>query len=184
MPGRRHEMMSGRGWFDCAAHSAPARSLFSYSAPFSEAHSTVQSLILLPRRHSFPWFVCLIVVICSRPMPSSSSLVPLVVSFGEERDVAMSSDYVGKQAGRVGDAIRIRSCSRPSVVSRPVCRLVRRGVGRGVPVVVRAIMGQAMACSCWMCGVVPPLPVLRTSVRYMDTAGLSSSSRFPLSFPR
>lgn len=97
----------------------------SFSLPASDPIALSLPFALSPCRH------------CPR-------LVPLVVSFGEERDEARTSDYVGKQVGRVGDAIRIRSCSRPGVVSRLACRLVRRGRGaERFPIVVRAIMGQA-----------------------------------------
>ena len=82
-PCRRHKMMSRRGWFNRAAHSAhrsfaipvssvPCIVAAAYPAPFSEAHSPVPSLILLPRRrHSFPGFACPIVVICPRLVSSS-----------------------------------------------------------------------------------------------------------------
>lgn len=120
--------------FAIPVSSVPCIVAASYSAPFSSAHFPCPPLILLPYRCHSPSPRAVIVLASSRSS----------VSFGEERDVAMSSDYVGKQAGRVGDAIRIRSCSRPGVVSRLACRLVRRGRGaERFPIVVRAIMGQA-----------------------------------------
>ena len=123
LPCRRHEMMSRREWFGCAALSLIARSLFpshpfprivvvSYSAPFSLAHSpAMPPRILLPNRHysSSPHH---------RHRPR---LVPLVVSLVEEHGGSMSSARVGKQAGERGDVVHVIHVVRALV---PAFRLI------------------------------------------------------------
>lgn len=127
--------------FAILVSSVPCIVAASYSAPFSSAHFPCPPLILLPYRCHSPSPRAVIVLASSRSS----------VSFGEEHGGAMSSDYVGKQAGRVGDAIRIRSCppSRRCVSWRSFFISSRSSSrasgpwGGAFPVVVRAIMWQA-----------------------------------------
>lgn len=115
LPGLRHEMMSGRGWFNRAAHSAHARSLFSYPAPFSKAHSPVRPrIIFLHRRHSSPGFSCPIGVIRHRPMPLSPPSVPLVRLVRAWSGAGRShpyrvvrSSWASKQAGGRGHVVHV-----------------------------------------------------------------------------
>ena len=111
LPGRRQEMMSGRGRFAgplsrsrsfaIPVSSVPRIVTASYPAPFQSAHFPVRPWILVPHRHH-PF----------RSMSSSFSLVPLVVSSGGKRGGAMSSARVvrslraSKQAGGRSHVVR------------------------------------------------------------------------------